>query len=105
MRLPLLCPRGSPGGYALAYLGNPLFSLSLLSQCPASTDDAPSGMTHKPLLATERDQCLGPLLHGLGLAQGAMEYGIPGPDKSRGQRVSNLLHESQGCAIPHPRLV
>src|SRR3990172_4864662 len=68
-------PRGPPSGQALAYLRNPLLSLSLLAQHPTPQDSSPRQPEREPLLARERNHCLCPLLGYLPCPADLMEPG------------------------------
>src|SRR3972149_5076260 len=60
---------------ALAYLRNPLLSLSLLAQHPTPQDSSPRQPEREPLLARERNHCLCPLLGYLPCPADLMEPG------------------------------
>jgi hypothetical protein len=77
----------------------------LQGQGPALKSAGHRQIGRKSLLVTERRQRLGPLLHGLGLAQQLMEHRIIEPDRSRGIRVRDLLRQRQRRATPLQRLV
>ena len=71
------CPSGLESGYALTHLRDPRLALSLLGQHPAAQDSPPCQVFCKPLLSTQRDRCLYPLLGCLPLPALLMALGSP----------------------------
>ena len=66
-------PMARIGGQALAHLGNPFLSLSLLGQRPAPQDSAHANQSGNPLLSRECYRCFCPLLGRLPLPAKLME--------------------------------
>src|SRR5713101_8795142 len=94
------CPRGPPGGQTLVHLRNPLLSLPLLGQCPASHDNPLWQPLRKHLLTRERNQRLCSLLSCLHLPTELTEPRsiVQGP--SQAERVRQLLSQGERLVAP-----
>src|SRR5262249_16230147 len=100
-----LYPHGLPGLYTLAYLGNALFSLSLLNQASPQREPPPGHPVGKPLLPGKGNDCLCVFLHCPPFAAEAMDRGNELQGKSETERMGQLVGQREGLLSPLERLL
>ena len=86
-----LCPRRTCGRETLAHLRHALRCLPLRRQRPAAQGGRPRQVEGRPLLRTERDQCLGPFLRGPPLPAELMAHGNSGQGMHQREGVCQIL--------------